>query len=139
MRQKAAGPSNRASKPVIDVPNLIAFSEDGSSSLTHGHTDSGGEQVQRWLPDAHVGKAFNTVFSEHMVNPGFPGAAGPSDLWQRRRSQEDCDRSCWSARLAYRGYRRIEGSRGLESLLLVIIPVMMGTGTRDFAFEFLPK
>jgi predicted dinucleotide-binding enzyme len=40
--------------------------------LTHGHTDSGGEQVQRWAPSAKVVKVFNTTGMENMLDPVFP-------------------------------------------------------------------
>ena len=38
--------------------------------LSVGHTDSLGEQVQRWLPDARVVKAFNTIWFEHLKTKG---------------------------------------------------------------------
>ncbi|MCE9575561.1 MAG: NAD(P)-binding domain-containing protein [Deltaproteobacteria bacterium] len=37
--------------------------------LTHGHTDSGGEQVARWARTARVVKAFNTTGVETMAAP----------------------------------------------------------------------
>ncbi|HMV69644.1 MAG TPA: NADPH-dependent F420 reductase [Myxococcota bacterium] len=42
-------------------------------TLTHGHTDSGGEQVQRWAPTARVVKVFNTTGVENMANPAHDG------------------------------------------------------------------
>ena len=135
-----AGPSNLAGKPVIDVTNPMAFNEDGSFSLTHGHTDSGGEQVQRWMPEAHVVKAFNTVFVEHMVSPSFPG--GPPDLLIC--GGDDGAKKTVSEITGALGWHvvdigGIEGSRGLEAMLLVIAPVWMATGSRDFAFKFVRK
>ena len=41
--------------------------------------DSGGERVQRLVPDALVVKAFNTVGAPHMFRPTFPG--GPPDMF----------------------------------------------------------
>lgn len=47
--------------------------------LTHGTTDSGAEQVARWVPGARVVKAFNSIGMEVMANPEF--ANGRSVLW----------------------------------------------------------
>jgi predicted dinucleotide-binding enzyme len=55
-----AGSQNFAGKTVIDTTNPLVAS-DGLPSLALGTTDSGGERVQRWLPDAHIVKAFNIV------------------------------------------------------------------------------
>jgi hypothetical protein len=41
--------------------------------------DSGGEGVQRLLPDAQVVKAFNTVGNPYMFRPDFPG--GPPEMF----------------------------------------------------------
>jgi predicted dinucleotide-binding enzyme len=71
-----AGSANFKGKVVIDATNPLDFSKGMPPSLTHGHTDSGGEQVQRWLPDARVVKAFNIVGNAHMVNPQFPVTGG---------------------------------------------------------------
>src|SRR5437867_983782 len=75
---RLAGPQNLSGKIVIDATNPLLFREGGPPSLALGHTDSGGEQVQRWLPQARVVKAFNIVGHAHMVNPNFPG--GPPDM-----------------------------------------------------------
>src|SRR5690348_10680123 len=44
-----AGPDQLSGKVVIDATNPLDFSQ-GAPRLALGHTDSGGEQVQRWLP-----------------------------------------------------------------------------------------
>jgi predicted dinucleotide-binding enzyme len=57
-------------KPLLDATNPIG----PGMALTHGHTDSGGEQVQRWAPSARVVKVFNTTGVENMAAPRFGDA-----------------------------------------------------------------
>ena len=76
---KLAGAENFAGKVVIDAINPLVFEPGNGPALAIGHTDSAGEQVQRWLPSAHVVKAFNIVGNEHMFKPDFPG--GPPDMF----------------------------------------------------------
>lgn len=64
-----------AGKPLLDVTNPIG----AGFKLTHGHTDSGAEQVQGWAPTAKVVKAFNTTGVENMANPNDP--AGPLTMF----------------------------------------------------------
>ncbi len=69
-----ANPASFKGKVVLDVSNPLAFQQpDRPPVLALGHTDSGGERVQAWLPDARVVKWFNIVGSQHMVNPDFDG------------------------------------------------------------------
>jgi predicted dinucleotide-binding enzyme len=51
---------NVTGKPVIDVTNSSAVVESGSSDA---------EAFQEWLPDAHIVKAFNTVFASRLADP----------------------------------------------------------------------
>lgn len=74
-----AGPHNLAGKVVIDTVNPLDFSGGIPPKLAVGHTDSAGEQIQRWLPDSKVVKAFNIVGSPHMFKPEFPD--GPPDMF----------------------------------------------------------
>lgn len=74
----AGGATAFAGKTVIDVTNPLRFTDHGAE-LALGHTDSGGEQVQRWLPTAKVVKAFNTIGNAHMVKPQLPG--GPPTMF----------------------------------------------------------
>jgi predicted dinucleotide-binding enzyme len=69
-----ANPANFKGKVVLDASNPLAFGQQGQPPvLALGHTDSAGEQVQRWLPEARVVKFFNIVGNPHMVNPDFGG------------------------------------------------------------------
>src|ERR1700745_1006933 len=47
---KLTDPKTLAGKVVIDVTNPLKFQEGKSPALALGFNDSGGEQVQRWLP-----------------------------------------------------------------------------------------
>ena len=49
-------------KPIVDVTNALT----PEMQLAVGYTTSGAEQLQQQLPRAHVVKAFNTQFAEHM-------------------------------------------------------------------------
>ena len=75
---RMARPENLRGKVVVDATNPLDFSQ-GKPRLALGHTDSGGEQVQRWLPGARVVKAFNTIGSHLMVHPKLPG--GPPSMF----------------------------------------------------------
>ena len=74
-----AGPENFAGKVVIDVTNPMDFSLGMPPFLTHGTSDSGGEQVQRWLPGAKVVKAFNMVNASDMFLPDY--TSGTPDMF----------------------------------------------------------
>ena len=59
-------------KIVIDCTNPIGM-VDGSLGLTVGHSNSGGEIVQGWLPSSHVVKTLNQVGAEVMADKsGLP-------------------------------------------------------------------
>lgn len=56
-----------AGKPLLDATNPIG----ADLALTHGHNDSGAEQVARWATNAQVVKVFNTTGLENMANPRY--------------------------------------------------------------------
>lgn len=55
-----------AGKPVIDATNRISFGPSGPEIDT---TSSNGEALAALLPDAHVVKAFNTLFASNQSDP----------------------------------------------------------------------
>ncbi len=67
-RDALAGAGDLGGKPLLDATNPIG----PGFALTHGHTDSGAEQVQRWAPSARVVKVFNTTGVENMAKPVYP-------------------------------------------------------------------
>jgi hypothetical protein len=76
---KLADKKNFSGKVVIDVTNPLDFSKGVPPAFVATVGNSGGEQVQRWLPEAKVVKAFNTIGNAIMCNP--KRAEGVPDLF----------------------------------------------------------
>jgi len=136
---EAAGPDRLRGKVVIDATNPLT--EGGfPPRLSVGHTDSGGEQVQRLLPGAHVVKAFNTVGNPHMFRPDFAG--GPPDMFICGDSDEA--KKTVGALLRDFGWGvvdlgGIESSRYLEPMCLVWVLHGARSGTWNHAFKLLTR
>jgi predicted dinucleotide-binding enzyme len=64
-----AGKNNFSGKVVIDVTNPLDFSKGFPPGMEAAIGNSGGEQIQRWLPDAKVVKAFNIISAHTMCSP----------------------------------------------------------------------
>lgn len=64
-----AGEENFRGKILIDVTNPLDFSQGTPPKLDSSTGNSGGERVQKWLPETKVVKAFNTINAYIMVNP----------------------------------------------------------------------
>lgn len=132
---------NLAEKIVIDVTNPLDFSKGMPPSLALGHTDSGGEAVQRMLPNSKVVKAFNIVGNPHMVHPDFPGGkptmfiCGNDEASKKIVTDEILSKFGWET-IDIGG---IEGSRLLEPLALLWILHYFRTGSGDHAFKLLRK
>jgi 8-hydroxy-5-deazaflavin:NADPH oxidoreductase len=136
---RSAGPERLAGKLVLDATNPLDASA-GPPRLAVGHTDSGGEQVQRLLPGARVVKVFNTVGNPHMFRPDFPG--GPPDMFMagddegaKRQVAELLRDFGWNA-IDLGG---IEASRLLEALCMVWVTYAVRTNTWNHAFKLLKK
>jgi predicted dinucleotide-binding enzyme len=134
-----AGPANLAGKLVLDPTNPLDFAAL-PPTLNLGHTDSGGEQVQRWLPKAHVVKAFNHVGSSHMVKPTFPG--GPPDMFicgNDPGAKEKATRILREFGWSVIDLGGIESSRYLEPLAMVWILHYFQIRSGNHAFKLLRK
>lgn len=137
---RLAGPDNLAGKVVIDTTNPLDFSDGIPPKLTVGHTDSAGEQVQRWLPNSRVVKAFNIVGNAHMFKPEFPG--GPPDMFicgnddQAKATITDVLKTFGWSVIDIGG---IECSRYLEPLAMVWIRHFFRVNSVNHAFKLLRK
>jgi 8-hydroxy-5-deazaflavin:NADPH oxidoreductase len=75
----AAGAENLAGKVLVDVANVLDFSQGRPPLVGVSTGDSLGEQIQRAFPEARVVKALNTVNANVMVDPGV--VPGEHDLF----------------------------------------------------------
>jgi hypothetical protein len=137
---RLANPENFEGKVVIDAINPLIFEPGKPLSLAIGHTDSAGEQVQRWLPSARVVKAFNIVGYAHFFKPDFPG--GPPDMFIC--GNDETAKQTVAAILNDFGWPSIdiggiEGSRVLEPLCVLWVGYAMRTGSGNHAFKLLRK
>jgi hypothetical protein len=137
---RLATPAALADKVVIDATNPLVFAAGKPPALALGHTDSGGEQVQRWLPRSKVVKAFNIVGNAHMVHPDFPG--GPPDMFfcgnddsAKKTVEKVLEDFGWNA-IDIGG---IEGARLLEPMCILWVLYALRFGGSNHAFKLLKK
>lgn len=133
-----AGPDNVRGKIVIDTTNPLDFSRGMPPTLAVSGQDSGGERVQRQLPDAFVVKAFNTVGNALMFRPELPG--GPPDMFIC--GNDGAARARVTALLQEFGWNvvdvgGIEASRYLEAMCVVWVLAGMQTNNWNQAFKLL--
>jgi len=70
----AAGAGNLGGKVLVDVANVLDFSQGRPPAVGVSNDDSLGEQIQRAFPEARVVKTLNTVNANVMVDPNVvPG------------------------------------------------------------------
>jgi len=136
---KLAGAENLAGKVVIDAVNPLNFGPQGLE-LAIGHTDSAGEQVQRWLPGARVVKAFNSVGYAQMFKPEFRD--GPPDMFIC--GNDDAAKKTVTDILMTFGWSTIdvggiEGARMLEPLCILWVNYSMRATSHTHAFKLLRK
>lgn len=136
---RLAGAQNLKDKVVIDATNPLAMGPGGLALAIAGN-DSAGERVQKWLPGAHVVKAFNTVGNAHMVDPRFPG--GPPDMFiagNDEAAKKKVGEIAASLGWPVIDLGGIEASRYLEPLAMVWITHSMRTKSSGHAFKLLRK
>ncbi|HET7234182.1 MAG TPA: NADPH-dependent F420 reductase [Longimicrobium sp.] len=136
---RLAGAQNLAGKVVIDVTNPLDFST-GAPRLALGFNDSGGEQVQRWLPDSRVVKAFNIITAAEMVNPDFP--CGPPTMFicgDDEGAKETVTGICRDFGWEVVDNGGIDGARLLEPLAMLWIMHGIRSRAWSHAFKLLRK
>ena len=136
----ANGSATLAGKVVMDVTNPLISEPGKPLRLALGHTDSGGEQVQRWLPQSKVVKAFNTVGHAHMIDPKFAG--GPPDMFicgEDASAKQVVAGFCKNFGWGVVDVGGIEGSRLLEPLCLLWVDYGMRSKTWNHAFKLLHR
>lgn len=138
---KLAGPENLAGKVVIDTTNPLDFSKGMPPTLAIGHTNSAGEEIQRWLPEAKVVKAFNIVGNPDMVNPDFPGGAPDmficgNDTDAKKKVTEILNAFGWSSVVDIGG---MSGARLLEPLCILWVLYGAYSGGWRHVFKMLKK
>lgn len=135
-----AGKETFAGKVIIDATNPLEFPTGAPPRLALGHNDSGGEQIQRWLPNAHIVKAFNSVGNGLMVKPDFPD--GPPDMFicgNNDKAKDTVKQLCQELGWPTIDMGGIEGARLLEPLAMLWIAYGMNTNTWQHAFKLLRK
>jgi predicted dinucleotide-binding enzyme len=138
---RLAGEKNFEGKVTIDVTNPLAFKPGRPPGLALGHTDSGGEQIQRWLPTARVVKAFNTMGNPHMFRPSFP--EGPpthficgNDAAAKATVTDILREFGWEDVV---DIGDMEGARELEPLCILWVKYAIAKGSGNHAFRLLRK
>lgn len=124
-------------KVLVDVTNPLRFTD--RLELALGHSDSGGEQVQRWAPGAKVVKAFNTVGFELMDHPRTDGEQPTLFV----ATDDDRARAVAVTLARDLGWRvhdagGLRGARLTEPLAMLWIEHAIRSGRRDEVLTFVP-
>ena len=132
---KIADKANFKGKVLIDATNPLEFEPGKAPKLFVGHTDSLGERVQRWVPDAKVVKAFNTAGNALFYKPQLPD--GPPDMFicgNDADAKKSVSQICKDFGWGVIDIGGIDGSRYLEAMCMtwVLHGVLSGTWTHAF-------
>ncbi|MGH7533328.1 MAG: NADPH-dependent F420 reductase [Gemmatimonadales bacterium] len=136
---RLAGADRLAGKVLIDVTNPLDTS-GGTPKLALGHNDSGGESVQRWVPQTRVVKAFNIINAALMVHPKFEG--GPPDMFIAGNdddAKKAVTKVCTDFGWPVHDIGGIEGSGMLESLAMLWVTIGIRGAGWMHGFKLLQK
>lgn len=134
-----SGIGNFRNKVVVDIVNPLDLST-GVPQLALGFSDSAGEQIQRWLPEAKVVKAFNIITAFYMTNGIINGEkldmfiAGNDDE-AKKVVTGFLDSFNWNTH----DLGGIEQSRLLEPFAMLWITHGMKTGQWSHAFKLVGR
>ncbi len=136
-----SGKENFIGKIVLDVTNPLDFSRGTPPRLDSSPDNSGGEKVQRWLPDSKVVKAFNIINAYIMVGP--KREEGDPDLFicgndQTAKNQVEDFAGKWGWKSII-DLGNISEAYWLEALAMVWIHYGFKTNTWTHAFKLLKK
>ncbi len=135
---RLAGPENFKGKVTIDATNPLEFTPGGPPKLAISHTDSLGERVQRWAPNAKVVKAFNTVGNPLFYKPQLKG--GPPDMFicgNDAEAKKAVSRICSEFGWGVIDIGGIEGARYLEAMCMTWVLHGILSGGWNHAFKML--
>lgn len=136
-----AGKENLRGKVLVDVTNPLHHGPEGPS-LAVGHTDSGGERVQRWVPGARVVKTLNVVTNAHMVAPDTVQGGPPAmflcgnDEEAKRTVTQLLGEFGWKDPVDLGG---IEGARLMEPLAMLWVAYGMRNNHWTHAFKLVGR
>ena len=141
-REALAAAGELKGRVLIDATNPLALTADGlRQGLLIGHTTSAAEEIARWVPGAHVVKAFNTTGWQNMADPAY-GSQGLSmmlcgDDAQAKKVVADLARQL--------GFEPVDvgplrSARYLEAvaMLWIDMAVLQGFGT-NFGFQVMKR
>jgi predicted dinucleotide-binding enzyme len=135
-----AGADALDGKVLIDVTNPLAYGDAPPPGLALGFDDSGGEQVQRWVPGARVVKTLNIVGAGSMIDPDFPD--GPPDMFLC--GDDDGAKATVTSLLEQLGWPvtdigGLEGARLMEPLAILWVVYGFRSGGWNHAFKLLRR
>ncbi len=132
---------NFSGKTVIDVTNPLDFSKGMPPSLYIGHTNSGGETIQRLLPKSNIVKTLNIINANHMVNPSYDTGI-PCMMYCGNNTESKLKVKSlltqfgWNEIIDIGG---IEGARLMEPMCILWVTFGATHNTWDHAFAILKK
>jgi 8-hydroxy-5-deazaflavin:NADPH oxidoreductase len=129
---------NLNGKPLIDITNVMQFSEGELPTLFVCNTDSLGEQIQRAFPEAKVVKTLHTVTAAIMVNPAL--IAGEHDMFisgndAEAKAQVTDILKNWFGWKSVIDLGDISGARATEMMMIAWLRLWQTTGTWMFNYK----